>query len=167
MATTTGITVDEFLNARWGNYEPEFAHGEIIERKMPNLLHGWIQGLIYTRLLAVGFPVIGVRMRVAADVIRLPDVAVFRNSLPSNPVPSDPPFVIVEVVSPDDPYPILLQKLRDYGDWGVPHIWIVVPGTKTFQEYRDGTLAQVSQFELPELNFRIDATELFAEPTSR
>jgi len=94
-------------------------------------------------------------------------VALFRGSLPENQVPSDPPLVVVEIVSPDDPYPVLFAKLEDYRAWGVPNIWIVEPTLKKFQVYRDGSLTQVRQFELPESNFRIDATTLFAEPTSR
>jgi hypothetical protein len=58
-----------------------------------------------------------------------------------------------------------MRKLGEYWAWGVSHIWIVEPDIQRFHVYDSGSLLEVKQFELPALNIRIDAKELFAEAT--
>jgi Uma2 family endonuclease len=166
MATTTQLTADKYLKMHFEDLEPEFVHGDLIERSMPTLIHGWLQVLLAIRLRAAGFPVVAVRMRLAADVIRIPDVALFTGSLPSEQVPTQPPLVVIEIASPDDRHIEVLRKLEEYRVWGVKHIWTIQPELKRFHAYESGSLREVDQFELPELNIRIDADELFAEATA-
>ena len=39
--------------------------------------------------------------------------------------------LVVEVVSPDDPGRVFVQKRGDYAEAGIPEYWIVEPGTET------------------------------------
>ena len=101
-------------------------------------------------------------MRLAADVFRIPDVAVFVGSPPAEQVPSSPPLVVIEITSPDDRHQELLEKLEEYRAWGVAHIWVVEPELKTLYVYAAGSLSKVSEFELRYLDFRVSGQELFA-----
>ena len=157
------ISESDYFKMHFEDLEPEFVLGELIERPMPTLIHGWLQVLLGIRLRVAGFPVVAVRMRLAAGVIRIPDVALFMGSLPSEQVPTRPPFVVIEITSPDDRYREVLRKLEDYRIWGVQHIWVIQPELRKFHVYESGTLREVGQFELPDSNIRIDANELFAE----
>lgn len=162
MATTSLLTVDQYLKGHFEELEPEFVHGELIERSMPNLTHGRLQHLLSVLLHGAGYCVSEVRMLVAEDIVRIPDLAVFR-SPPRDRVPASPPFLVVEIVSPDDRHEELLLKLDQYREWGVDHIWIVQPELRKLHIYDSQGLTQVSQFELPEANIHIDADQLFAE----
>jgi Uma2 family endonuclease len=157
------LTVEQYLAMHFGEREPEFVHGELRERSMPTWPHGRLQALLVTRLNQIGFGGVEVRMRLAADLFRIPDLAVFKGSPPAEQVPSSPPFIVVEITSPDDRHQDLLEKLEEYRVWGVPHIWVVEPELKKFYVYTTAGLTQVTQFELLESGFRVTAAELFAE----
>lgn len=161
MASTTLLTVEQYLNTRFETHEPEFVCGELIERPMPTVLHAWLTHLLSMRLHTAGFCLIAARVRPAESVIRIPDVAVFRD-FPAERVPSSPPWIIVEITSPDDRHEELLDKLHQYRAWGVEHIWVVEPRLKELHVFDTRGLAEVKAFEVPGL--RIDAGELFAEP---
>lgn len=160
MAATTLLTVDQYLKMHFEDTEPEFVRGELIERSMPNLMHGRLRHLLSVYLHGAGFCASEVRMLLASDVVRIPDLALF-HSRPQEPVPVMPPFLVVEITSPDDRHEELLRKLDQYRDWGVEHIWIVQPELKKLHIYDARGLTEVSRFELADL--RIGSDELFAE----
>ena len=161
MATKALITAEQYLATHFER-EPEFVHGEIVERTLPNLSHGRTQQRLAVLLDGAGFCCTEVRMRLAEDVYRIPDVAVFGGTGPAEEVPSSPPLLAVEVSSPDDRLHDLLQKLEEYRVWGVAHIWLVEPELRKFHIYDNGSLTEVSRLELPEVGFAVTAAELFA-----
>ena len=124
-------------------------------------MHGWRAHLLSMRLHRAGFCLIDVRVRIAEDVIRIPDLAVFRE-FPAEPIPTTPPRIVVEIVSPDDKHEELLRKLTEYQAWGVDHIWVVEPELRMLSVYDSRGLLQVVQFECGEVH--VSAQELFAEP---
>lgn len=124
-------------------------------------MHAWLAHLLSMRLHRAGFCLVDVRVRVAEDVIRIPDLGVFRE-FPKDPIPAMAPQIVVEIVSPDDKHEELLRKLGEYRAWGVEHIWLVEPELKMLSIYDSRGLWQVTQFECGDL--RISAEELFAEP---
>lgn len=162
MATTSLLTADQYLKQHFEALEPEFVHGELIERSMPTSIHAWLTHLLSMRLHGAGFCLVGVRCRLSDDVIRIPDLAIF-SSFPSERVPSSPPLVAIEIVSPDDRHEELLRKLDQYRDWGVQHIWIVQPELKKLHVYDARGLTEVRQFELADRGIQIAADQLFAE----
>jgi Uma2 family endonuclease len=160
MASTTLLTVEQYLNTPFGEYEPEFVDGELIERPMPTPFHGWLTHLLSMRLHSAGYCLIAARMRPGKNVIRIPDLSVF-HQFPSERVPTSPPFVTLEIVSPDDRHEDLIRKLEEYRAWGVEHVWLIEPELRKFRVFNADGLTEVKAFELPGL--RIDAAELFAE----
>ena len=107
------------------------------------------------------------RLRLAEDLYLEPDLSVFVTSTPTELAPSTPPDIVVEIISPDEPYPRLLEKLDEYSRWGVPHIWVVEPQMQRLQVYTAGNLTSVLQFELPERGFALSARDLFDYVTAR
>ena len=160
MATKALITPELYLATRFER-EPELVRGELVERPLPTLTHGRTQQRLAVRLDGVGFCCTEVRMRLTEDLYRIPDVAVFAGSGPTDQVPSSPPLLVVEISSPDDRLDAMLQKLEEYRTWGVQHIWLVEPDLKQMHVYQDGSLAQVSRLELPQFGFAVTAAELF------
>ena len=101
-------------------------------------------------------------MRLTDDLFRIPDLAVFAGGGPTDQVPTTPPLLVAEIVSPDDRWNDLLQKLEEYRIWGVEHIWMVEPELKRIHVYDNGSLTQVSRLELPQFAFAVTAADLFA-----
>ena len=159
MASTTLLTVEQYLNTPF-EYEPEFVDGELVERPMPTPLHGWLMTLLSGHLREAGYCLMDTCLRLSNNVVRIPDLSVF-HEFPAERVPTSPPFVTIEIVSPDDRHADLIRKLDEYQVWGVEHVWLVEPELKAFYSFDARGLIRVTAFELPGL--RIDAAELFAE----
>jgi Uma2 family endonuclease len=167
VATKTQITAEQYLHMTF-EHDAEFVHGEIVERSMPDYIHATIQFLILLRLgsLIQRYPVYPrpeLRLRLAPEVYRIPDISVFASQQPLQSVPETPPLVVIEILSKDDRHTDLMQKLEEYRTWGVPNIWIVDPATRRFSVYTELGLQNVSSFNLAEYPFQLTQPELFAD----
>jgi Uma2 family endonuclease len=165
VATKTQITAEQYLRM---TFEPdaEFVHGEIVERTMPDSIHGRLHffiALAFGRLIQSSrlYPCLEVRMKLAPDVYRIPDFAVFME--PLKPVPDTPPLVAIEILSKDDRHSDLMQKLEEYLTWGIANIWVVDPITKRFSAYSHLGLQNVSSFTLPDYPFQLTPSDLFSD----
>jgi len=166
MATKTQIRAEDYLRMTF-EHDAEFVHGEIVERSMPDLTHGRLEGLIFAEFNRLRrshglYPCVEVRMKLDADIYRIPDVAVFA-APPSQQVPDESPLVAVEILSKDDRHVDLMQKLEEYRNWGVAHIWVIDPSLKRFSVYTDLGLQNVSSLNLPGYPFQLTPDELFAD----
>ena len=167
MATKAQITAEQYLHMTF-EHDAEFVHGEIVERSMPNYIHGKIEFLLAQALVPVTrshplYPCFGVRMRIAPDVYRIPDLAVFARDEPDESIPSTPALLVIEILSPDDRYHDVVEKLEEYRVWGVPNIWVVDPLAKRFAVYTDWGLQNVSSFALADYPFELTPGVLFSD----
>lgn len=167
VATKTQITAEQYLHMTF-EHDAEFLHGEIVERSMPDYIHARLQFLILLRLGSLikdqpVYPAPGLRLRIAPDVFRIPDISVFVGEQPEKTVPDTPPAIAIEILSKDDRYTNLMQKLEEYRTWGVPNIWIVDPATKRFSIYTEAGLQNVASFQLPGYEFELTQSGLFAD----
>jgi Uma2 family endonuclease len=89
----------------------------------------------------------------------VPDVAVFHGTDPPD-VPSSTPLVVIEILSPIDRMPEVLEKLEEYHAWGVPHIWVVDPETRRMYSDQDG-LKTVQTLLVPELDLQLTSADIF------
>jgi Uma2 family endonuclease len=165
MASTTLLTAEQYLES-YGSakHAPELVRGELVHRSMPKWIHARLQGMLYARLETAGMAATELHLRLADDVIRIADVAMYLQE-PDEELPSKPPLVVVEIVSPDDRLEDVIERLKDYRAWGVEHIWLVEPRWKEFYIFDSRGLTEVKAFELP--NLRIEAADLFAQITAR
>src|SRR5947208_1691570 len=125
MASRLQVAPAEYLSMSFADLDREYVRGEIVERSMPDFLHGEMQAALNVRFWPLRqshglFVCSGTRMRLAPDLYRIPDVAVFADSEPNERVPGSPPLVAIEIISPDDRYSDVLEKLAEYQRWGVP-----------------------------------------------
>jgi len=158
MATGALITPDRYLATHFER-EPEFVHGELVEKSLPNKKHGRTQQRLCVLLDRAGYGCTEVRMKLAEDLFRIPDFAMFERE-PEEQLPTSPPLLIVEINSPDDRVNDVEKKLEEYRAWGVAHIWFVEPELKKLYVYERG-LVNVQQLDLPQFNLTIMAPELF------
>jgi Uma2 family endonuclease len=169
MLAKTQIGVEEYLGLVFDDRpEPDYVHGEVVERTLPTLVHGQIQALLIV-LLARLLPRVQLtlitepRLQIESDLYRVADVAVYQGPRPEGRYGTTPPYIGIEIVSPDDRYNDLTERLEDYRRWGVPHIWLVDPQRKRLSEYTEAGLLQHASLKLPEFDFEISSQELFKD----
>ena len=54
-----------------------------------------------------------------------------------------------------------MQKLKEYSDWGVPHIWLVDSCRRTLHVYDKGALTEVSALTIPEYEVQLIGADIF------
>jgi len=165
MAAHTQISVEEYLRTSFEDSDCEYLDGEIVERGMPNLPHSRAQKRLMAWFLGMEQNLslhcfADLRLRVTARRYRIADLAVFQGE-PNEDIPSTPPFVAIEILSPDDRFAGVLAKLAEYRAWGVAHVWFVDPISVKLYVYSAG-LSEVSAFQLPEYGVEIAASAIFA-----
>jgi Uma2 family endonuclease len=167
MATKAQITAEQYLHMTF-EHDAEYVHGEIVERAMPDRLHSTLQFLI---LMAFGrliqshplFPYPELRLRLEPRVFRIPGISVFGGQAPRENVPSTPPLIVIEILSKDERYRILMQKLEEYRVWGVPNIWVVDPLAKRLASYTASGLQYVSSLALAGYPLELTPSALFSD----
>jgi Uma2 family endonuclease len=70
------------------------------------------------------------RVQVSARRFRIPDVCVTLGE-PNEEILRQPPFICIEVFSPEDRWPRIQQRIDDYLSMGVPYVWVLDPATKS------------------------------------
>jgi len=165
MGSKTLMSVDEYLHTTFDGADREYLDGEVVERNMGNKSHGKIQlrigALLQTFEQRTGiFVVVEVRQKVTATRYRIPDIAVFANE-PAEELPSNPPLVAIEILSPDDRIGYVIPKLEEYRRWGVGHIWIVDPEDRKLFTYGEAGLHEVIELRLSEYEITLTLAEIF------
>jgi Uma2 family endonuclease len=166
MGTKSAISIEEYLRTSFEDLDREYVDGEIVERTLPDLLHSRTQFRLAGLLFKAGetHPLYGqteLRSRVAATRVRIPDVSVYAGVEPTERVPTQPPLVAIEILSPDDRHSEVMQKLEEYRIWGVRHIWLVDPERRRLQVYGSGVLSEVPALEIPEYDVKLTPAQIF------
>jgi Uma2 family endonuclease len=170
MPSAIQIPVSEYLQT---SYRPdrEYVDGELRERNVGKWEHSRLQWL-----LALWFgnhefqwEVIGSteqRIRVSPDRIRIPDVVVLRPGTQQE-ILTDPPLLVIEILSPDDTYSDLEERCQDYRAMGVETIWIIDPPqgdqTRTGRISSGPDWRAAERLELPGSPIHVHLPTLFAQ----
>jgi len=166
MAAQAQVSLEEYLGTSFDGADREFLDGEIVERNVGDIRHSKAQlelgsffhGLTEELSLRC-FPEL--RVRLGPKRYRVADLAVYAGGEPAERYPSSPPLVIVEILSPDDRYTEILDKLEDYRRWGVAHIWFVDPSRGKLHVYGEGGLREVEAFRIPDYQVEIPPAKVF------
>jgi Uma2 family endonuclease len=79
------------------------------------------------------------RVQVSAKRFRIPDICVTLGE-PNEEILHQPPFICIEVLSPEDRWPRTQQRIDDYLGMGVPYVWVLDPITKqAYSVTKEGT----------------------------
>ena len=169
MLAKTQIGVEEYLALAFSDRpEPDYVHGEVVERALPTPIHSQIQGALIVLLAALAqraklILLPELRVRIEPRLFRVVDLAVYRDRRPEGRYATEPAFIAIEIVSPDDKYYNLTQRLEDYRRWGVPHVWLIDPWLKRLYEYTEAGLLQRAGLAAPEIEFAVTAGQIFQE----
>jgi Uma2 family endonuclease len=69
------------------------------------------------------------RVKISRSRVRIPDICLV-DPRDTDEVIQTPPALCVEILSPDDRWDRIQEKLTDFLSFGVPTIWIINPYTK-------------------------------------
>ena len=166
MATKAQVSVEEYLRMSFDGPDREYRDGEIVERNVGERLHGTMQGRLIVLFYELSkkkpfFAIPELRLNVGPRDYLIPDVSVFAEQPPDESYPSRPPYVAIEVLSPDDRMKEVTAKLEVYRQWGVPNIWLIDPYSKRLYVYDDSGLHEVTAYALPEYEVMLPAGEIF------
>lgn len=93
-----------------------------------------------------------VRVRVSANRVRVPDIAVYLTE-PAKQVFVTPPYLVIEILSPEDRWSRMLSKLEDYLGMGCQNIWVFDPAQKAYRF--DGNAVHEVHDEITTTDFSI------------
>jgi Uma2 family endonuclease len=159
------MTPEEYLHTSFENPDPEFLDGEVVKRNGGTLSHSrtlvTIGAALFQNEKRTGLRVVlSLRLRIAPNRIRVADITVFAHE-PAEELPSNPPLVAIEILSPDDRIGYVIPKLEEYRRWGVKHIWSVDPEDRKLFTYGETGLHEVGELRLPEFEIAITLAEIF------
>lgn len=134
MASAVQIPVSEYLQTTF-RPDREYVDGEVLERNVGKWEHARLQWLLAGWFLQheQQWDVMGSteqRLHVSTTRVRVPDLVVLRPG-PQPDVLTDPPLLIIEILSPDDTYSALEERCQDYLSMGVATVWIIDPSTRS------------------------------------
>jgi Uma2 family endonuclease len=130
---TSAVPVEEYLATSYPDGDREYLDGQVVERNMGEFRHASVQSLILTWLFnhySQFWAVVECRFQITRSRYRIPDVCLGIGPRPESGPLLDPPFLVVEVLSPDDRFIDLQEKVDDYLNAGVQYVWVVNPITK-------------------------------------
>jgi Uma2 family endonuclease len=156
MSTTRAlISVEEYLAT---SYRPDcdYVDGEVVERNLGERDHSWLQGVL-SRLLMNRYESSGIfvfpelRVQVKPTRFRIPDICVTLG-FPDERVLTKPPFLCIEILSPEDRMKRVKERVTDYLEMGVLCVWVLDPMTK-------GAYMATAAESLHEVKTRVFTTE--------
>ncbi len=74
-------------------------------------------------------------MRVNPARFRIPDLAVILRTQRGEPVLTHPPFLCIEIVSPEDRMSRIIERVKDYLAFGVNYVWVIDPDPASRSAY--------------------------------
>jgi Uma2 family endonuclease len=134
------VSVQEYLDTV---YEPDcdYVDGELVDRNVGEKSHAKAQWKIMF-LLHQGraqwniFPTQETRVQISQKRYRVPDICVFVGPEPDEEIFTRPPFLCVEILSPEDRMSRMQERIDDYLGFGVEYVWVVDPQTRRAWIYR-------------------------------
>lgn len=151
MTTMALVSLEEYLRTSYPDGDREYIDGRIVERNMGTIDHAdwqtWLS--TYLRLHYEAFwTAVEVRVQVKPTRFRIPDVTCVLGQKPEGGSISEPPFLVIEVLSPDDRAEEVQEKIDDYLNFGISYVWVVNPRSRKgyvytadgMREAKDGVL---------------------------
>jgi Uma2 family endonuclease len=149
MAAGTLISVAEYLST---SYRPDcdYVDGVLLERNVGEKDHSRVQGLLVFCLVSRRrewnihvFP--EQRVQIKPNRFRVPDVCVVAGAEPNEQIFTTPPLVCIEILSKEDPWSQMQEKIDDYLSFGVRHVWVIDPHSRKAYKFTAAGMHEVRE----------------------
>ena len=166
MSTKVLMGVDEYLRTSFDGPDCEYLDGEVVERNMGELPHGDVQSTLVVLLRQLrrrlGIRVVPeIRIQISPARFRVAELAVWRDDNIGDRIPTVPPFLAIEILSPEDRITRMQPKIAEYLAIGVEWIWLIDPIEKSAICYSQrnpaGALSDVLRTENPAIEIALTA----------
>jgi Uma2 family endonuclease len=173
MDSATTIPIETYLHT---TYRPDcdYVDGVVLERNVGTWDHARLLGLVCVAIskqeASSGVvALLSVRIQVAPTRFRIPDVTVLTADAPDEQVITHPPLIVIEILSPEDTFARVRERIEDYLAFGIPNIWIVDPQDRmgyictsgNFRDWKATTVLSVSN-RAPDRPITLDLAQLQA-----
>ncbi|MGC9949327.1 MAG: Uma2 family endonuclease [Bryobacteraceae bacterium] len=168
------VSADEYLTSGY-HPEMEYVDGVLVERDAPTIAHSLLQVLLAVYLDAYRKQFRFATLSEARTQIieraryRIPDMILCPLPLPSGKIVTSIPWVVIEILSPDDRLSEQLARFRDYKQIGVLHMVLLDPEELTAYRFENRALieAPLTSLELPSGSLPFDTEDLFRQLVER
>jgi len=99
---------------------------------------------------------------VSDNRVRVPDVVVLTAG-PQPDVLTDPPLLVIEILSPDDSYSDTHERAQDYRAMGVETVWIIDPKTRSGRMCSGAEWVESARLEVKGAPLYVDLPALFSQ----
>jgi Uma2 family endonuclease len=160
------MDIDEYLRTSFEDGDREYLDGEIVERNWGDFphasAHSNLGGLLAEFRKRLGVRVVtSIRIRIHANRYRVADLAVWRDDNIGTRIPTVPPFLAVEILSPEDRMVRMLPKIQEYLSIGVEWVWVIDPEEKAAliysQKHPEGAAATSLRTENPDIEIPLES----------
>jgi Uma2 family endonuclease len=159
----TAVPLQEYLSEV---YEPDcdYVDGELQERNGGTFDHSRLQAaliLYFGARKEWGICVVPEqRVQISPTRFRIPDVCVVLGR-PTGQIFSAPPFICIEVLSPEDRIARVNERVDDYLKFGVPYVFILDPATRKAWRCTPGVTAEVPELRTENPSMVVPLDDLF------
>jgi Uma2 family endonuclease len=167
MATTL-VPLAEYLTT---SYRPdrEYIDGVVKERHLGEYDHARLQlvlgGWFLRREREWNIRVVvEQRVQVSPTRFRVPDVTVIDRAQPMEQILTHPPLLVIEVLSPEDTWVRMEDRIADYLHFGIANVWVLDPKSRhAWTITADGRHEVTAALEVAGSPIRVPLDELFKE----
>jgi Uma2 family endonuclease len=165
MATGTLVSISEYLST---SYDPDcdYVDGVVEERNLGENDHANLQGEIVinlgSRRKELGIYVAPEqRVQVSPTRFRVPDVCAVAGPRPKEQIFRTPPFMCIEILSPEDRMSRMTERLNDYLKFGVPYVFLLDPATRKGFRWTAEGMHKVHELRTVNPEIAVPLTDLF------
>ncbi len=152
MATAVLIPVSEYLST---TYRPDcdYIDGVLKERTVGERPHSILQSIFAAVFLNnfdtwCAVAMTEQRVQINSSRYRIPDICVVRDTDPNDGIVSVAPLLCIEIISSEDRFSRLQERIDDFASIGVANLWVLDPvervgyyaSPRGFTKTDDGTL---------------------------
>jgi Uma2 family endonuclease len=143
----TAVPVSEYLST---DYTPDvdYVDGELLDRNLGERDHSQLQmrlsAYLFNRRTQWRIHVYpGQRVQISPTRYRVPDICVMIGSEPEEQIFTKPPFICIEILSPDDRMSRMQRKIDDFLNFGVAYVWVLDPELREARVYTSTAVREV------------------------
>jgi Uma2 family endonuclease len=165
MSIDAQVSVREYLTT---DYSPDcdYVDGVVEERNLGEYDHAQLQtalaAYLFSRRKQWGVRVVvEQRVQVAPTRFRIPDLCVMLDEEPKEQILTKPPFMCIEILSPEDRMSRMQERVNDYIRFGVPYVWILDPKEQKAYRCTTAGLTEVAELRTGNPEILVPLRELF------
>jgi Uma2 family endonuclease len=165
MPAGPSMAVEQYLHTSF-EYDAEYVAGKVLYRVWPDRSHSEVQGFLLWSVHNCGrklgfrsWPSIRVQTQADPPRYRVPDVCVTLGE-PDEEIFTAPPFICIEILTPEDCVMELSVKIEEYLDFGVQYVWVIDSRSHTGEIYTRSGIERIRDGKFRAGAILVDLNEL-------